>query len=272
MRSDSTRRGYSVDMATFARWCDAMGVEVLTVDRATIDVWARTLEAEYRPATVARKLAAVASFFEYATDEGVIASNPVAKVKRPKIHMDDQQLTVSRTADEFRAIRAAATAPRDRALVLVLGVMGLRVSEALSLDLGTVEIDRGHSTVVVMGKGGRRSRVVVPPPVLVAFDEIAADENRDTGPVFARDGRRWNRSQAARALARLGRRAGLDGVLRPHQLRATAITVALELGQPLHKVQQFARHASPVTTQRYDSNRTNLDDSPAYALAAAFTS
>ena len=269
LRSESTRRGYLVDLRTFAEWCQSHDVEVLSVDRAVVDLWVAVLTETHRPATVARKVAALASFFEYATDEGVIAKNPTARVKRPTVRVDDQMTTPARTVDEFRRALGAASGPRDRALLIALGVMGLRVSEALALDLGTVELDHGHATVVVTGKGNRRSRVVVVPPMLAVLDELMADEGRETGPVFARHGVRWNRAQAARALARMGRRAGLDGVLRPHQLRATAITVALELGEPLHKVQTFARHVSPVTTRRYDANRLSLDGSPAYALASA---
>ncbi len=241
------------------------------VSRGQVDLYARFLETRYRPATVARKLASLASLFSYLESEGIIAVNPVAKVKRPRISADDQQLTPARTIAEARQLLAAATSPRDRALVLVLLMMGLRVSEALNLDLDGLETDSGHVTAVIKGKGGRRTRAVVPPPVVAAFTAIEEDEQRTTGPVFARNGIRWNRNQATRALHRLGRAANLTGTLRPHQLRATAITIALELGEPLHKVQTFARHQDPTVTQRYNANRQALDGSPAYALASALS-
>lgn len=271
LRSENTRHGYLVDLRTFVRWIGEHDLDLFAVTRVHLDLWVSDLSARYAPSTVARKLAAVGSLYEYLEDAGRITKNPTAKVRRPRISVEDQQTTPARTQEEARRLIAAAESPRDRALVLVLVLMGLRISEALALDLDALEPDRGHTTVIVHGKGGRRTRAAVPPPVIAALESIVEDEGRSTGPVFARDGQRWNRSQASRALRRLGRAAGLTGDLRPHQLRATAITAALELGEPLHRVQTFARHASPLTTRRYDANRQNLDGSPAYALAGALT-
>ena len=271
LRSHHTRIAYTADVRLFSEWLADNGGDMNEVSRGQIDLYARFLETRYRPATVARKLAALASLFEYLESEGVIATNPTTKVKRPRVSADDQQLTPARTIAEVRQLLAAATSPCDRALVLVLVMMGLRVSEAIGLDLDGLEVDSGHTTTVIEGKGGRRTRAVVPPPVVAAFTAIEDDEQRTTGPVFARNGIRWNRNQATRALHRLGRAANLTGPLRPHQLRATAITVALELGEPLHKVQTFARHQDPTVTQRYNANRQALDGSPAYALASALS-
>jgi integrase/recombinase XerD len=270
LRSENTRRGYLVDLRTFARWLAEHDLDLLSVSRVHLDLWTGELADRYAPSTVVRKLAAVSSLYEYLEDRGTIPKNPATKVRRPKITAEDQQTTPARTQEEARRLITAAEAPRDRALVLVLLLMGLRISEALTLDLDALEPDRGHTTVMIKGKGGRRTRAAVPPPVVAALQDIAAAEGRSSGPVFARDGVRWNRAQASRALRRLGHAAGLAGELRPHQLRATAITAALELGEPLHRVQTFARHASPLTTRRYDANRQNLDGSPAYALAGAF--
>ena len=99
-----------------------------------------------------------------------------------------------------------------------------------------------------------------------------------SGPVFVSPatGERMSPAGAARALTRLGRRAGLirkdsagtwRGKVTPHMLRATAITLALNAGCTLLDTQDFARHADPTTTRRYDRDAGQLDRSPAYALA-----
>jgi integrase len=67
----------------------------------------------------------------------------------------------------------------------------------------------------------------------------------------------------------MGKRAGLSYRLTPHDLRHGAATCSLEAGEPIHRVQQLLRHASPVTTQRYDHSRNRLDASAAYGLARA---
>jgi integrase len=79
-------------------------------------------------------------------------------------------------------------------------------------------------------------------------------------------GQRMDRHTAGRVLARLGRRAGL-GTVRPHTLRATAITCALDAGVSLRDVQDMARHSDPRTTRRYDRARGSLDRHASYAIA-----
>jgi integrase/recombinase XerD len=268
-RSPNTREAYRRDMAQWAEWCAEYGVELLAATRGHVDAWARTLEATYRPATVARKLAVISSWYRYLIAERILNSSPTEAIRRPRTGEGHVELTPALDADELSRLVAAATAPRDRVLVLLLAVLGLRVSEALALDLEGLEMIRGHSTVLVTGKGGRQDRLPVPPLLLDAVEQIKRSEHRTTGPMLAdADGQRWNRHQAGRALARLGRAAQIPRTLRPHMLRATAITRALDLGATLRDVQDLARHADPRTTRRYDRARGALDRSPAYVLAA----
>jgi integrase/recombinase XerD len=222
----------------------------------------------YRPTTVARRLASLAAFYRYCVGEHVIDSSPLESVRRPRTGERHVELTPALDADELHRLIAAATAPRDRALLLLLAVLGLRISEALALDLDGVEMVRGHSTIVVAGKGGSVDRLPLPPLVIAAIDDLAQADQRSTGPLFVDwNGRRWSRHQATRAVVRIGKAAGLERRVRPHMLRATAITRALDLGATLRDVQDLARHADPRTTRRYDRARGALDRSPAYALA-----
>jgi integrase/recombinase XerD len=267
-RSENTRQAYRRDLRQWLLFCDDNGLDPLAVTRAQVDGWARTLELAYRPTTVARRLAAVSSWYRYLVGCGVLSAAPTEYVTRPRTSEGYVELTPALDADELAALLAAAESPRDRALVLVLVVLGLRVSEALALNLDGLESVRGHTTVLVAGKGGRVDRLPLPPMLVAALDDIAAAESRTTGPVWANsDGTRWNRHQVGRALARLGRRAGLARPLRPHMLRATCITRALDLGATLRDVQDLARHADPRTTRRYDRARGALDRSPAYLVA-----
>lgn len=268
-RSQHTRDAYRRDLAQWAEWCSEGGVEIISAHRGHVDAWARTLEATYRPATVARKLAVISSWYRYLMAERILDSSPTEAIRRPRTGEGHVELTPALDADELGRLVAAASAPRDRVLVLLLAVLGLRVSEALALDLEGLEVIRGHSTVLVTGKGSRQDRLPVPPLLLDAVEQIKSSEQRTTGPMLAdAEGHRWNRHQAGRALARLGRAAEISRTVRPHMLRATAITRALDLGATLRDVQDLARHADPRTTRRYDRARGALDRSPAYALAA----
>jgi len=268
--SPNTRQAYARDLGTWISWCEGKGVDPLAAMRPHVDAWARSLEAEgLAPTTRARRLAALSSFYAYASDEGIMGANPAANVRRPKTGEGYVSLTPALDREEVSSLLSVATSPRDRALVLLLVTEGLRVSEALALDLGSSETIRGHATVVVSGKGGRSDRIPLPPLVLDAITALAQAEGREGGPVFlGEDGERLSRHGVSRALARLGRRAGLGRTLTPHMLRATAITLALDAGASLRDVQDLARHADPRTTRRYDRNRGALDRHASYTLAA----
>ena len=265
-----TRAAYRRDVGDFATWAGGHDVELLSATRAVIDAYARTLEtAGARPATVARRLATLASFYRYALDEAVIDRNPLDRVRRPKPPRDSTTLGLDR--DQATAfLHAAATAgPRDHLLALLLAVNALRVSEALALDLDDLETVRGHSTVVIAGKGGREDRIALPPVTTAAIHAVIATESRDTGPMLAdHTGGRLNRHQATRIVKRLARAAGVPVGLSPHGLRHTCVTAALDAGVSLRDVQDLARHADPRTTRRYDRSRGALDRHASYAVAA----
>jgi hypothetical protein len=95
--------------------------------------------------------------------------------------------------------------------------------------------------------------------------------DRTTGPIFLdRAGRRMTEPSAWRLVRRLARRAKLPAAdrLSPHSLRHSVITAALNAGIPFRDVQDFAGHADPRTTRRYDRSRNSLDRHATYALAS----
>lgn len=267
--SANTQAAYGRDLGAWISWCEGKGLDPLAVARPHVDAWARSLEAEgLRPTTRARRLASVSSFYAYLCDLGTLPANPAAGVRRPKTGEGYVTLTPGLDREELSRLLAAATDPRDRALVVLLAVQGLRVSEALGLDLGASERVRGHETVVVKGKGGREDRIPLPPVVVSALADLAEAEGRKEGPAFlGQDGEPLSRYGVSRALARLGKRAGLSRTLTPHMLRVTAVTMALDAGVSLRDVQDLARHSDPKTTRRYDRDRGALDRHASYALA-----
>jgi integrase/recombinase XerD len=174
------------------------------------------------------------------------------------------------------------------ALVALLLVDGLRISEALALDIEHVQaVDRGHRVVDLRRKGGRTARAALPPIVASAVDTYLAHRSGldlndvRTGrvaldsPLFVtRTGARWRPGNATRALTALAAQVGIPGAAQvtPHALRHAAITHALDAGVPLHEVQDFAGHRDPRSTRRYDRARGRLDRHASYALAAHLSS
>jgi len=261
----NTRAAYGNDIRHYLTWTHNRDIDPLRVDRATLDVYKLAM-CDYTASTVARRLAAVHSWFEYATDLGAVTANPVARVKRPKCGPNHVRLTPALSVTEVSAMVAGATSSQDRALVLLLATTGMRVSECLQLTADSITTERGHHVVTTTGKGGKHHRAPLAPLVLDALTDLGHVRGR--GPLFmGADGEPLTRFGACRILARLARRAGLGKTVTPHMLRATAITNALVAGVPLHVVQAMANHADPKTTSRYNRAAVNLDTHPSYGLA-----
>ena len=260
----NTRAAYANDLSAFFAWCATFDLDPLVAKRAHIDAYARecTEVLELAPATVARRIGTLSGYFKYAISEDVIARNPVEFVNRPKV--DNESTSTGLDGDELRALLAAAQLDGHRtyALVMLLGMNGLRVSEALSASVADLGTERGHRVLRIVRKGGKRATVPLAPKTASAID--AWLEGRTSGRIFSMD-----RSTAWRLLRRLAGTAVPDkaGSLHPHDLRHAFVTLALDAGATLQDVQDAAGHADPRTTQRYNRARDNLDKHPTYALA-----
>lgn len=269
LRTDNTRTAYAHDLDTFRAWAEGHGVEVVTAGRPALDLYRLHLEAEgLTPSTIARYLSALASFYAYAVDAGVLGANPAARLARPRT--SDESPTLGLDRDEAAAFLTAARAagPRDHAVACLLILNGLRISEVLGLDLADLTTERGHRVAKIRGKGGKVRRAALAPRTVEAVE--AATAGRTTGPVIAGPtGEPLSRHAGARIVARLARRAGLGAKrITPHSCRHTMVTLALDAGVPLRDVQDAAGHASPETTRRYDRARHSLDRHATYALAS----
>jgi integrase len=155
----------------------------------------------------------------------------------------------------------------EHALISLLAVNGLRVSEATGANIEALGLERGHRTLTILRKGGKVVTVPLAPRTARAID-LAIGE-RSKGPVFVGpDGQRLDRHGAARIVHRVTRRAGITKPVGPHTLRHAFITAALDAGVPLRDVQEAASHADPRTTMRYDRARVSLDRHATYVVAA----
>jgi integrase/recombinase XerD len=254
-------------------------VHPLAAERHHVDAWIRHLTTAPQPrtgrpaapATVARKLSALAGFYAYGVhDAGVLTHSPVASVRRPKV--SDESQAVGLTADELRRLLATASvhSRRSAALVAVLTFCGLRISEALGANVRDYGHDHGHRVLKVTRKGGKTARVALAPTVIRALDTYL--DGRTEGPLFlSRSGGRYGYQLAYEQLSRLCRSAELPAGVTPHSLRHSYATESLRLGAALQDVQDALCHADPRTTRRYDRSRHNLDRSPNYLLATALT-
>jgi len=217
-------------------------------------------------ATVGRRLCTVTGFYRYAEEEGLIARSPAVHVRRPRIDYESHAIGLDRNEVGALLVAAGLGPAAEHALVSLLALNGLRVSEAIGADIEALGLERGHRTLTILRKGGKTVTIPLAPRTARAVD-LAIGE-RDSGPIFVTaDGRRLDRHGASRIVQRVARRAGITKPIGPHALRHAFITAALDAGVPLRDVQEAASHADPRTTMRYDRARVSLDRHATYIVS-----
>ena len=263
-----TREAYTLDLRQFTGWCRDRSLSLFAVRRAGIETFARELEAKGRArATVTRRLCTVAGFCKYAVEEELLGHSPAAHVRRPRLDYESHATGLDRNEAGALLVAAGLGPPAGHALISLLALNGLRVSEATGADIEHLGLERGHRTLTVTRKGGKVVTVPLAPRTARAID-LATGE-RTGGPLFlTAGGRRLDRHGAARIVRRVARRAGITKNVGPHTLRHAFITAALDAGVPLRDVQEAASHADPRTTMRYDRARISLDRHATYIVAA----
>ncbi|MEE9381893.1 MAG: tyrosine-type recombinase/integrase [Nannocystaceae bacterium] len=267
--SEGTRRVYRRIAIAFERWAS---VPVDQVTRRTIESYREHLEVLGRaPTTIAQHLAAICGYFQFLEDEGVIDSNPAARVRRPKIAEPPPKQGIT-PAEVRRLLEVCDPATmiglRDRALVLTLSVQAFRISEALGITVETLGEEAGHHVAQIIGKGNKPARVPLAPIVHEAMQQWLDAADIHEGPIFVpvskggvvKLGRAISSQSGWKRIKHLGQQAGIERALHPHLARHGAATAALAAGVALHRVQDHLRHADPRTTRRYDSQRRSLSN------------
>jgi integrase/recombinase XerD len=275
--SDATIRAYRGDLTDFAMsrgagrdW--ASGPDVAQRYLAARARRGKTGDPGLAPTSLRRRAASIRGFYRFAYGDGVIALDIAAHLDLPRQpRLLPETLTV---AEVERLLDAAGGEPprrrpkeadgialRNRTLAEVLYAAGLRVSEALGLDRGSLSLDGGF--VRVIGKGDRERMVPVGDVALgwlarylawpwPAWLATAGTAPNATAPLFVTPrGSRLGRQQAWLVIRRSAEAAGLGDRVSPHTLRHSFATHLLEGGADLRVVQELLGHASISTTQLY---------------------
>lgn len=260
--SPHTVRAYEGDLRRFAEFLGGEGGLLDgRVDRPAVRRFLGELHARgYQRSSIARTLACLRTFYEYFVREGRIAANPVRPVPTPRRDRklprfleeeDVRRLLEDGPADGFGALR-------DRALLEVLYGGGLRVSEAVGLDLG--DLDLAEGTARVRGKGGKERLAPLGSEAARALAaylperaaRLEAAGRVGEGALFLnKNGGRLDVRSVRRLLRRRADAAGIRARVTPHTLRHSFATHLLNRGADLRAVQELLGHEDLATTQIY---------------------
>lgn len=264
--SVATKRAYADDLRNV--WApyvmelnlgDRFALGLLTADH--ISSWRLREEGKEKSAsrtTIGRRLNALSSLHRYAAQTDLsIGLNPVTQDDRPQIDKRNSSTsTPILEVDELQAVAGAATSERDVLVVSLLYTLAGRVTELCAADV-TDRIERGRQSYLDVTRKEFKQRILPIPNGVAGLLDLHVGKRTEGPLLLDADGRRLDRHDVARLLARLGKSAGvLPGrKLTPHVLRASRITHMLDAGVPLAEVQQFADHDNPATTVGYWERR-----------------
>lgn len=252
--SENTRRTYRGDIEALMHWCEKNGLNVFSLHRIHMEVFMRYLADERgnSASTIIHRIGTIGQLFELAVDDGLAPKNPTRLLKMPKRPPEDATSRALSSRDYERLVWAAAeSSPTEYALVLTMGMCGLRISPACSLDVETATVvEQAHRKFVFVSKGGATERVPQPPAVMQAIDIIIA--GRTSGPLFLRrDGSRMTRGSALKVMKRLARSAGITQTMTNHTLRHTFAVTSLNKGATIEETALSLGHKDSSTTFRF---------------------
>jgi integrase/recombinase XerD len=245
--SRHTQRAYSRDVGRFfAR----VGKPLRAVTLADVQGFAKHLSTlQLEPGSRHRVLSAVKSLSAYATRLGYLQYD-VARPLRLPAGKDTLTERILEAADVVRLIDATTT-PRNRLMLQLLYIAGVRVSELVALTWNDARPHKGAGQITVLGKGKKTRTIRLELPTWTAL-LAARGSSAAEAPIFkSRKGGHLDESQVLRIVKAAARRAGVTDAVSPHWLRHCHASHALDEGAPIHLVQQTLGHSSVATTSRY---------------------
>ena len=265
--AEYTLSSYRCDLQQFARFLyprvDNLQLPLRVVQREQVQSFVADLEEKgLKASTVARKLAALRSFFRYLCREGALVANPAGAVASPLVERPlPRHLPVEQVAEAMEAPSTERfSGVRDRAILEVFYGGGIRLGELVGLNLSSLELAEG--TIKVMGRG-RKERIA--PIGAKAQEALEAYLQRraevllecdmsqiEAGALFLNGrGKRLSRRTVQRIVERHLRAVSEDDSLSPHRLRHSFAAHLLDAGADLVAVKELLGHATLAATQSY---------------------
>jgi integrase/recombinase XerD len=241
-----------------------------------VDFFLHLRERGYAPATIARKMAAVKSIFQFLHRRGEMAADPTASLGSPEVK---KPLPRAISVDDIGTLicqarkRSTPEGVRDCAMLQVLCATGMRVTELVSLELDDVAVERG--SISCTGRSGKRRELPVGETVVQAIRVYLRDgrpallraDGGTTAMFLNHRGRRLTRQGFWLIMKSLARDSGLTTEVTPHTLRHSFAAHQLQDGLELSRLRELLGHANISTTQIYTQVQLSPEESAAVAGA-----
>ncbi|MDH4138466.1 MAG: site-specific tyrosine recombinase XerD [Anaerolineae bacterium] len=268
--SENTIAAYRNDLSQFTRFLAGMDLPITSwAEVAKDDIVNYILhlkEREYTSSTVARKVAAIKSFFHFMLAEGIIEDDPTATLDSPKVK---KRLPKALSHDLVSRLLTEASkystpkGQRDKALLELLYATGMRVSELVLLDIDDVNL--ASANVRCFGKGAKERIIPIYDQAVHSLKEYLQKgrprlmkDPKEKALFLNHRGKRLTRQGLWLIIKRYADKVGIGSEVTPHTLRHSFATHMLSGGAGLREVQRLLGHANISTTQIYthvDSER-----------------
>jgi integrase/recombinase XerD len=263
--SENTRVAYRNDLSQFLQYLKTLAEPPVTTwaevkkDHLVAYILYLKTDREYVSTTVARKVAAIKSFFHFLLGEGFVADDPTATLDSPRVKKYLPRAISQQDVEKLLEAASTKVTPRslrDRAILELLYATGMRVSELVALNVG--DVDLASASVRCFGKGGKERVVPIYERAVQAIEKYL-NEGR-THLARGADQKALFLNQRGDRLTRQGlwlivkgyvKEAGIQVPVTPHTLRHSFATHMLRGGADLRNVQELLGHANIATTQVY---------------------
>ncbi len=257
----NTLAAYRNDLNQFADFIAAQNGQLdASLDKSMIVSFMSYLrERDYAPSTIARRIAAVKSFFHYLQARGTIVDDPTATLQAPKV---SKYAPRSISVEEIEKLlqQPKSNSPmslRDKAMLELIYATGMRVTELVSLNVSDIDLARGE--VQCSGRGARKRTIPTSQASLAALEvyigrgrSVLLKGQRDLDALFLNHhGVRITRQGFWLIIKGYADKAGIKSTITPHVLRHSFATHRLRAGHDMKSVQELLGHASISSTQVY---------------------
>jgi integrase/recombinase XerD len=244
--SPQTLKAYQLQVNLLIRHFGDVEIDLLSTDqlKAYLSKSSKTL----KPSSLAHRVRSIKSLFRWTHEEGHVSKNPAAKIKEPKL---GKRIPKFLTDREIEHLREACLTPMEKALFEFMFSTGCRIGEIVTLDMNSV--NWSNHSAIVKGKGDKEREVYFNIRCDIWLKRYIESREDNDGAVFVteRDPHRMSKAQMRYIIKRISKRAGINKVIHPHQLRHSYATHLLNNGAPIEVIQSLMGHEKSETTRIY---------------------